>query len=46
MKWNLVNEFNEGELIDTIVGPYSIASRKARELEKERDIEITIYQTI
>ena len=46
MKWNLVNEYSGGEVVDVVEGPYELANRKARKIESEKDIKITIYQTM
>ena len=43
--WNLVREFAGGQLVDVVEGPYRVASEKARELERDNDWEIIIYQS-
>ena len=44
-KWNLVREFAGGQLVDVVEGPYRVASEKARELERDNDWEIIVYQS-
>ena len=44
-KWNLVREFAGGQLVDVVEGPYRVAEEKARELERDNDWEIVIYQS-
>lgn len=46
MKWNLVEDSGIGTVVDTVYGTYEKANRKAREIEKERDCKIIIYQSV
>lgn len=46
MKWNLVDEYAEGDIVDIINGPYSLANKKAREIERDTGTKIVIYESV
>ena len=46
MKWNLVDEFAGGDVVDTVTGPYSLANRRARNIEKDTGTKIIIYESV
>lgn len=46
MRWNLINEYGTGEVLEVVEGTYSKANKRKAELRKEYGSGIVMSQSI